>query len=163
MWVPTEKLPRSPGHPFYEGLDQVLEKIGVDAFVEGLCAWSYAERVGRPSLRPGRYFRMLLVGYFEGLDSERAIAWRVADSMSVRAFLEYDPEEAVADHSTLSRTRRRIDVETHRAVFTWVLERLTEAKRLRGRMIGIDATTLEVNAAMRSIVRRDTGKSTRRS
>ena len=101
---------------------------------------------------------MLLIGYFEGLDSERAIGWRVADSMSVRAFLEYDPEEAPPDHSTLSRTRRLIDVETHRAVFTWVLERLSEAKLVRGRTIGIDATTLEANAAMRSIVRRDTGE-----
>ena len=158
MWVPTEKLPRSPGHPFYERLNRVLEKAGFDGFVEGLCARFYAERLGRPSLRPGRYFRMLLTGYFEGLDSERAIGWRVADSMSVRAFLEYDPEEAPPDHSTLSRTRRLIDVETHRAVFTWVLERLSEAKLVRGRTIGIDATTLEANAAMRSIVRRDTGE-----
>ena len=158
MWVPTEKLPRSPGHPFYERLNRVLEKAGFDGFVEGLCARFYAERLGRPSLRPGRYFRMLLIGYFEGLDSERAIGWRVADSMSVRAFMEYDPEEAPPDHSTLSRTRRLIDVETHRAVFTWVLERLSEAKLVRGGTIGIDATTLEANAAMRSIVRRDTGE-----
>ena len=136
MWVPTEKLPRSAGHPFYERLNRVLEKAGFDGFVEGLCARFYAERLGRPSLRPGRYFRMLLIGYFEGLDSERAIGWRVADSMSVRAFLEYDPEEAPPDHSTLSRTRRLIDVETHRAVFTWVLERLSEAKLVRGRTIG---------------------------
>ena len=158
MWVPTEKLPRSPAHPFYERLNRVLEKAGFDGFVEGLCARFYAERLGRPSLRAGRYLRMLLIGYFEGLDSERAIGWRVADSMSVRAFLEYDPEEAPTDHSTLSRTRRLIDVETHRAVFTRVLERLSEAKLVRGRTIGIDATTLEANAAMRSIVRRDTGK-----
>ena len=158
MWVPTEKLPRSPGHPFYERLNRVLEKAGFDGFVEGLCARFYAERLGRPSLRPERYFRMLLIGYFEGLDSERAIGWRVADSMSVRAFMEYDPEEAPPDHSTLSRTRRLIDVETHRAVFTWVLERLSEAKLVRGGTIGIDATTLEANAAMRSIVRRDTGE-----
>ena len=81
MWVPTEKLPRSPGHPFYERLNRVLEKAGFDGFVEGLCARFYAERLGRPSLRPGRYFRMLLIGYFEGLDSERAIGWRVADSV----------------------------------------------------------------------------------
>ena len=136
----------------------MLEKAGFDAFVEGLCGRFYAARLGRPSLRPGRYFRMLLVGYFEGLDSERAIAWRVADSMSIRAFLEYGPEEAPPDHSTLSRTRRRIDVETHGAVFTWVLERLVEAKLVPGHTLGIDATTLEANAAMRSIVRRDTGE-----
>ena len=158
MWVATQKLPRSPGHPFYERLNQVLEKAGFDAFVEGLCARFYAAGIGRPSLRPGRYFRMLLVGYFEGLNSERAIAWRVADSMSLRAFLDLDPEETPPNHSTLSRTRRRIDVETHREVFTWVLARLAEAGLVRGKTIGIDATTLEANAAMRSLVRRDTGE-----
>ena len=158
LWVATEKLPRSPGHPFYERLNQVLVKAGFDAFVEKLCARFYADRLGRPSLRPGRYFRLLLVGYFEGLNSERAIAWRVSDSASVRAFLEYDPEEAPPSHSTLSRTRRRIDVETHGEVFTWVLKQLAEAGLVKGKTIGIDATTLEANAAMRSIVRRDTGK-----
>ena len=158
MWVAMQKLPRSPGHPFYERLNQALEKAGFDAFVEGLCARFYAARIGRPSLRPGRYFRMLLVGYFEGLNSERAIAWRVADSMSLRAFLDLDPEETPPSHSTLSRTRRRIDVETHREVFTWVLARLAEAGLLRGKTIGIDATTLEANAAMRSLVRRETGE-----
>ena len=136
----------------------MLVKAGFDAFVEKLCARFYAELLGRPSLRPGRYFRLLLVGYFEGLNSERAIAWRVSDSASVRAFLEYDPEEAPPSHSTLSRTRRRIDVETHGEVFTWVLKQLAEAGLVKGKTIGIDATTLEANAAMRSIVRRDTGK-----
>ena len=158
MWVAAQKLPRSPGHPFYERLNQVLEKAGFDAFVEGRCARFYADGVGRPSLRPGRYFRMLLLGYFEGLNSERAIAWRVADSMSVRAFLDLDPEETPPNHSTLSRTRRRIDVETHGEVFRWVLTRLAEAGLVRGKTIGIDATTLEANAAMRSLVRRDTGE-----
>ena len=127
MWIATQKQPRSPGHPFYERLNQVLGKAGFDAFVEGLCERFYVAGIGRPSLRPGRYFRMLLVGYFEGLNSERAIAWRVADSMSLRAFLDLDPEETLPNHSTLSRTRRRIDVETHREVFTWVLARLAEA------------------------------------
>ena len=117
MWVAAQKLPRSPGHPFYERLNRVLEKAGFDAFVEGLCARFYADGIGRPSLRPGRYFRMLLLGYFEGLNSERAIAWRVADSMSVRAFLDLDPEETPPNHSTLSRTRRRIDLEMHGEVF----------------------------------------------
>ena len=158
MWVATQKLPRSPGHPFFERLNQVLEKAGFDAFVEGLCAQFYAAGIGRPSLRPGRYFRMLLVGYFEGLNSERAIAWRVADSMSLRAFLDLNPEETPPNHSTLSRTRRRIDAETHRKVFTWVLARLAEAGLVRGKTIGIDATTLEADAAMRSLVRRDTGE-----
>ncbi len=158
MWVATQNLPRSPGHPFYERLNQVLVKAGFDAFVEKLCARFYAERLGLPSLRPGRYFRALLVGCFEGLNSERAIAWRVSDSASVRAFREYDPEETPPNHSTLSRTRRRIDVETHREVFTWVLARLAEAGLARGKTIGIDATTLEASAAMRSLVRRDTGQ-----
>ena len=158
MWVAAEKLPRSPGHPFYERLNRVLEKAGFDAFVEGLCARFYADGTGRPSLRPGRYFRMLLLGYFEGLNSERAIAWRVADSISVRAFLDLDPEETPPNHSTLSRTRRRIDVETHGEVFRWVLTQLAEAGLVRGKTIGIDATMLEANAAMRSLVRRDTGE-----
>ena len=154
----TQKLPRSPGHPFYERLNQVLQKAGFDAFVEALCARFYADRIGRPSLRPGRYFRMLLVGYFEGLNSERAIAWRVADSVSLRAFLDLDPEEMPPNHSTLSRTRRRVDLETHGEVFRWVLKQLAQAGLVQGKTIGIDATTLEANAAMRSLVRRDTGE-----
>ena len=132
---------------------------GFDAFVEGLCAAFYAARMDRPSLRPGRYFRLLFIGYFEGLSSERGIAWRVADSLSLRSFLDLDVTEAAPDHSTLSGTRRLIDVETHVAVFTWVLERLSDAGLVRGKTVGIDATTLEANAAMRSIERRDTGES----
>ena len=115
--------------------------------------------MGRPSLAPGRYFRLLIVGYFEGLDSERGIAWRAADSLSLRHFLGLELNEAPPDHSTISRTRRLIDVETHRAVFTWILERLAEAGLVKGRTVGIDATTLEANAVMRSLVRRDTGES----
>ena len=159
LWVTTADLPTSAGHPFFERLNRVLEEAGFDAFVEGLCAVFYAARMGRPSLRPGRYFRMLLIGYFEGLSSERGIAWRVADSLSLRSFLDLDVTEASPDHSTLSRTRRLIDVETHEAVFTWVLERLSAAGLLRGKTVGVDATTLEANAAMRSIERRDTGES----
>ena len=159
MWVSTADLPKSAGHPFYERLNRVLEDAGFDAFVEGQCASFYADGIGRPSLAPGRYFRLLLLGYFEGLDSERAIAWRAADSLSIRTFLDLALDEAPPDHSTLSRTRRLIDVETHRAVFTWVLQRLADAKLVLGRTVGIDATTLEANAAMRSIVRRDTGES----
>ena len=143
MWVATQKLPRSPGHPFYERLNQVLEKAGFRRLRGGLCARFYARRDRAAESAAGRYFRMLLVGYFEGLNSERAIAWRVADSMSLRAFLDLDPEETPPNHSTLSRTRRRIDVETHREVFTWVLARLAEAGLVRGKTIGIDATTLE--------------------
>ena len=114
--------------------------------------------MGRPSLAPGRYFRLLLVGYFEGLDSERAIAWRAADSLSLRSFLRLAPPSAPPDHSTISRTRRLLSVETHEAVFTWVLQQLADAGLVRGRTVGIDATTLEANAALRSIVRRETGE-----
>ena len=159
MWVDTADLPTSDGHPFFERLNRVLEDCGFDAFVEELCATFYADRLGRPSLRPGRYFRMLFIGYFEGVSSERGIAWRVADSLSLRSFLDLDVTAAAPDHSTLSRTRRRVDVETHEAVFTWILERLSVAGLVRGKTVGIDATTLEANAAMRSIERRDTGES----
>ena len=159
LWVTTADLPTNAGHPFFERLNRVLDEAGFDAYVEGLCAVFYAAQMGRPSLRPGRYFRMLLIGYFEGLSSERGIAWRVADSLSLRSFLDLDVTEASPDHSTLSRTRRLIDVETHEAVFTWVLERLSAAGLLRGKTVGVDATTLEANAAMRSIERRDTGES----
>src|ERR1700682_6192337 len=115
--------------------------------------------MGRPSLAPGRYFRLLLVGYFEGIDSERGIAWRASDSLAVRAFLRLPGEEPPPGHSTISRTRRVIDLESHRAVFTWVQQRLVAAELLRGKTVAIDGTTLEANAAMRSIVRRDTGES----
>ena len=158
MWMATQKLPRRPGHPFYDRLNRVLDQAGFDALVEGQCARFYATGIGRPSLRPGSYFRILLAGYFEGLNSERAIAWRGADSMSLRAFLDLDPEETPPNHSTLSRTRRRVDVETHGEVFRWVLKQLAQAGLVRGKTIGIDATTLEANAAMRSLVRRDAGE-----
>ena len=159
LWVTTADLPTNAGHPFFEHLNRVLDEAGFDAYVEELCAEFYAARMGRPSLRPGRYFRMLLIGYFEGISSERGIAWRVADSLSLRSFLDLDVTEASPDHSTLSRTRRLIDVETHEAVFTWVLERVSAAGLVRGKTVGVDATTLEANAAMRSIERRDTGES----
>ena len=116
MWVDTADLPTSDGHPYFERLNRVLADSGFDAIVEELCAAFYADRLGRPSLRPGRYFRMLFIGYFEGLSSERGIAWRVADSLSLRSFLDLELTAAAPDHSTLSRTRRRIDVETHEAV-----------------------------------------------
>ena len=158
LWVATTDLPKSAGHPFYERLNRVLDDAGFDVFVEGQCAPFYAATQGRPSLAPGRYFRLLLLGYFEGLDSERAIAWRAADSLSIRTFLDFALHDAPPDHSTLSRTRRLIDLETHQAVFTWVLQRLADAQLVQGYTIGIDATTLEANAAMRSIVRRETGE-----
>lgn len=158
MWVATHTLPKSPGHPFYQALNRALEAEGFDAFVEAACASFYAATVGRPSLLPGRYFRLLLIGYFEGQDSERGIAWRTADSLSLRAFLGLGLEETTPEHSTIARTRRRIDLETHRAVFTWVLQVLAQADLVKGVTVGVDATTLEANAALRTIVRRDSGE-----
>jgi transposase len=157
MWVATHDLPRTAAHPFYARLNQILDKAGFDHYVESLCQRFYADEVGRPGLPPGRYFRLLLIGYFEGLDAERAIAWRAADSFAIREFLGLVLPETPPDHSTISRTRRLIDLETHEAVFTWILQRLADAGLVKGKTIGIDATTLEANAALRSIVRRDTG------
>jgi transposase len=158
MWVATQDLPRSAAHPFYTRLNEILDAAKFDDFVEELCQRFYANEIGRPSLPPGSYFRLLLIGYFEGLDSERAIAWRSADSFALREFLGLVLPEAPPDHSTISRTRRLIDLETHQAVFTWILHRLAEADLVKGKTIGIDATTLEANAALRSIVRRDTSE-----
>ena len=158
MWIATSDLPTTAAHPFYERLNRILDDAGFDTHVEALCAPFYAPTMGRPSLAPGRYFRLLLVGYFEGLDSERAIAWRAADSFALRHFLSLELPDAPPDHSTISRTRRLIDLETHQAVFTWILQRLAEAGLVKGQTIGIDATTLEANAALRSIVRRETGE-----
>lgn len=159
MWVSRAELPEGPGHAFYERLNGILDEAGFDTFVEKRCEGFYARKVGRPSLQPGRYFRLFMLGYLEGLDSERGIAWRAADSLGVRSFLGLGLEERGPDHSTISRTRRLIDKETHEEVFHWVLERLASAGLLRGRTLMVDATTLEANAAMRTIVRRDTGES----
>ena len=158
LWVATSELPKSPGHPFYARLNELLDANDFDRFVEGQCAKFYAAVMGRPSLEPGRYFRLLMLGYFEGIDSERGIAWRATDSLAIRSFLRLPVNEPPPDHSTISRTRRTIDLDTHRAVFTWVQKRLAGAGLLKGRTVAIDATTLEANAAMRSIVRRDTGE-----
>ena len=155
----TATLARPASHPFYERLNRLLDQCGFDEFAETLCQPFYAESLGRPSLAPGMYFRLLMVGYFEGIDSERGIAWRAADSLGIRAFLGVALDESAPDQTTISRTRRLIDVETHRLVFAWVLSVLAEHGLLRGKTIGIDATTLEANAALRSIVRRDTGES----
>jgi transposase len=158
MWVATQDLRRSAAHPFYARLNQILDQHAFDRYVERLCERFYADD-GRPGLPPGRYFRLLLIGYFEGLDAERAIAWRAADSFALREFLGLVLPEAPPDHSTISRTRRLIDLETHEAVFTWMLQRLADAGLVKGKTVGIDATTLEANLALRSIVRHDTGES----
>ena len=157
LWVATNDLPRTGGHPFYQRLNALLDAHRFDDFVEAQCATFYATH-GRPSLTPGTYFRLLLIGYFEGIDSERGIAWRTADSLALRGFLGLGLDEMPPDHSTISRTRRLIDLETHRAVFTWILQVLATADLVKGKTIGIDATTLEANAALRSIVRRDSGE-----
>ena len=158
MWIVTTELPDGPGHPFYRRLNELLKAHGFDAFVEDLCEKFYHESLGRPGIPPGVYFRMLLIGYFEGIDSERGIAWRCADSRTLGRFLGYGPTETTPDHSSLSVIRNRIDLEAHQEVFTWVLKVLASEGLLKGKTIGIDATTLEANAALRSIVRRDSGE-----
>jgi transposase len=152
------ELPRSPGHAFYDRLQTVLVAAGFDGFAEKECAPYYASRRGRPSLPPGRYFRMHLVGYFEGIDSERGLEWRCSDSLSLREFLRLGTIEPVPDHSWLSKTRARLPIEVHEAVFAWVLERLAEHGLVKGGRIGVDASTMEANAALRAIVRRDTSE-----
>jgi transposase len=158
LFLLAADLPCSPSHPFYARLNAILAEHGFDDFVQGLCARFYHPTMGRPSLAPGRYFRLLLLGYFEGIDSERGIAWRCADSLSLRSFAGYCINEPATEHSTISRTRRLIDLETHQQVFTWVLTILARQKLIKGKTVGIDATTLEANAAMRSIVRNDGGQ-----
>jgi transposase len=157
LWIATSDLARTPGHPFYERLNALLAEAKFDEFVEERCQRFYADGQGRPSIPPGTYMRMLLVGFFEGLDSERGIAWRCADSLSVRHFLGFDMSENTPDHSSLCRIRQRLDVEVHQDVFGFVLKVLAQKGLLLGKTIGIDATTLEANAALRSIVRRDDG------
>jgi transposase len=159
LWVATEQLVEGGGHAFYEQVNEILAEYQFDTFVEEQCLPFYkSEVMGRPSIAPGVYFRMLMVGYFEGLDSERGIAWRCQDSLSLRNFLGYVLTQKTPDHSTISRTRRLLDVETHSRVFTWVLTILAERGLIGGKTIGVDATTLEANAAMRSIIRRDTAE-----
>jgi transposase len=160
LWYRAE-LAEAPGHPFYRKLDQVLQAAGFDPYCEEQCRPFYAEKTGRPSLAPGVYFRLMLIGFFEGLDSERGIAWRTADSLSLRQFLSYGMDEATPDHVTISRTRRLLDADTHQRVFGWVLEQLARNGLVKGKTIGVDSTTLEANAAMKSIVRRDTQESYR--
>jgi transposase len=159
LWVATTQISEGPGHPFYRKFNAKLQEHGFDAFVEERCQRFYAADLGRPGIAPGVYFRMLMIGYLEGLDSERGIAWRWADSSSLKAFLGYRVTESTPDHSSLSVIRRRLDLETHQEVFAWILQVLSQEKLLAGKTVGVDSTTLEANAAMRSIVRRDTGES----
>lgn len=157
LWVASNEIVRTPGHAFYDRLNEVLAAEKFDQRVETLCRKYYKSESGRPSITPGTYFRMLLLGYFEGIDSERGIAWRAADSLSFRKFLGYDLCEVTPDHSTVSRTRRLYTVATHRAVMQWVLKILRKHGLAQGQSVCIDATTLQANASMKSLVRRDTG------
>jgi transposase len=157
LWYGSE-LPTAPGHPFYSRLNEVLAKADFDRFCEKSCAGFYHAKLGRPSLAPGLYFRIMMIGFFEGLDSERGIAWRLADSLTLRQFLSIGLDEQTPDHVTISRTRRLIGAATHQRIFLWVLERLAQGGLMKGKTIGVDSTTLEANAAMKSIVRRDTGE-----
>lgn len=159
LWVAASDIVRTPGHVFYERLNTVLNAEKFDQRVEALCRKYYKSSAGRPSITPGTYFRMLLLGYFEGVASERGIAWRAADSLSFRKFLSYDLNELTPDHSTVSRTRRLYSIQTHRAVMQWVLKILRKHGLAQGQSVCIDATTLEANASMKSLVRRDTGAS----
>jgi transposase len=159
LWIAKQELPASAAHPFYERLNGLLESEKFDEFTESACQRYYAEKMGRPGLTPGIYFRCLLVGYFEGIDSERGIAWRAADSLGIRHFLGIGLDERSPDHSTISRTRRLIALETHEQVFGFVLRVIAARGLMKGQTVGVDATTLEANAAMRSIVRRDSGES----
>lgn len=158
-FIPTESLASSPGHPFYEKLNRIFSDYDFDEYVESLCEPYYAAGKGRPSIPPGVYFRMLMLGYFEGLDSERGIDWKVKDSLSLRSFLGYGLDQSTPSHSSLSRIRQRLPLEVHDEVFRWVLSVLAKEKLLNGKTVAVDATTLEANAAMRSIVRRDTEES----
>jgi transposase len=158
LWVSTNEIPKAASHPFYAKVNEVLERHQVDRRLEHLCRRFYKPTFGRPSISPGVYFRLLLIGFFEGIDSERGIAWRVADSWSLREFLGFGVTEQTPDHTTISRTRRLLPVETHKAVFRWFVRVLGEEGLIEGQTIAIDATTLEASAAMRSIRRRDNGK-----
>jgi hypothetical protein len=156
-WIATADLAPAPAHPFYQRLNDILQEAGFDPFVEDLCRPSYADGIGRPSIPPGIYFRMLFVGYFEGLDSQRAIAWRCSDSRSLRDFLGYLPTEATPDHSSLTKVRQRLPEVVHEEVFAWVLQLADANGLLHGKTVGVDSTFLEANAAMKTIRRRDTG------
>jgi transposase len=158
LWVATTELPRSPGHPFYKQLNRLLAEDGFDAWLEKLCGPYYHATQGRPSIPPGVYFRMILAGYFEGLSSQRGIAWRCCDSRSLAEFLGYGPTEETPDHSSLSRVAQRLPREVHQAVFQRVLAIALAKGLVNGKTVAVDSTTLEANAAMKSIVRRDTGE-----
>ena len=161
LMVTWREMPRSPGHVFYDRLQTVLIEAGFDAFAETVCEPYYAAKMGAPSIPPGRYFRMHMVGYFEGIASERGMEWRCADSLSLRDFLRLETTDRVPDHSWLSKTRSRLPYEVHEQVFGWVLSLIAECGLVKGDRIGVDASTMEANAALRTIVRQETGETYR--
>jgi transposase len=158
LWVCTNELPTSPGHPFYRKLNDILGEAGFDRWIEERCRPYYAEKLGRPSLPPGTYFRMILVGYFEGIASQRGIAWRCSDSRSLAEFLGVAPDKTTPDHSTMTRVSQRLPLEVFEEVFVFVLKIAAEKKLIKGKTVGVDSTTLEANAAMKSIERKDSGE-----
>ena len=157
LFVPADQLPRSPGHVFYRKLNELLAEAGFDVWLEDQCLPYYADGAGRESIPPGTYFRMLLVGYFEGIASQRGIAWRCSDSLSLRDFLAVPPGKQSPDHSSLSKIRDRLPLQLHLDVFARILKLADEKKLLKGKNVAVDSTTLEADAAMKSIVRRDNG------
>jgi transposase len=157
QWVAASDLPTSPGHPFYVKLNSLLDEVGFDEYVEQLCQPYYAEKPGRPSIRPGVYFRMLFIGYLEGLSSQRAIARRCSDSRSLQSFLGYGVRDATPEHSSLTRVRQRLPLEIHEAVLTFVLSIVKLKQLLKSRTVAVDSTLIEADAATKSIVRRDSG------
>jgi transposase len=159
LWVGAGELPRSPGHRFYEKLNELLREADFDRKVEAICQRFYEKdgTVGRPSIAPGVYFRMLFIGYFEGIESERGIEWRCADSLSLRDFLGLMAQERVPDHSSLSRIRTRLDSTVYDEVFRTVLAIVESKGLLRGRVAGVDSTYLRADASMKAIVRKDSG------
>ncbi len=159
LYIRPDELPQSPGHVFYDLLQKILLAHKFDEFAEELCAPFYADERGRPSIAPGRYFRMHLVGYFENINSERGLVWRCSDSLSLRKFLFLDLNESVPDHSSLNHIRSRLSLEVHKEIFQWVLTILKHNELIEGKRIGVDASTMEANAAMRNIVKRDSCES----
>lgn len=157
-WVATTELPKSPGHPFYKKLNKLLAEAGFDEWLEALCAPYYSADRGRESIPPGVYFRMILVGYFEGISSQRGIAWRCCDSRSLAEFLGVPVHEETPDHSSLSRIHGRLPLEVHEAMFVFVLKLAAQQKLLSGKTVAVDSTMVEADAAMKSIVRRATGE-----
>ena len=157
-FVASSDLPQSPGHPFYTALNRLLAENDFDSFVEELCAPYYASSMGRPSIPPGVFLRMTFVGYFEGLDSHRSIAWRCADSRSLAEFLGLGPADPTPDHSSISKTHKRLPKEVFEQVFQFILRVAARKGLLSGKKIGIDSTTVQANASMKSIVRKDSGK-----